>query len=236
MASEALIGARAEPPLGRDPAERNARLGLAFGASALFHALAFAAFGAAPGAQFARPWMSGSGASLTVVSLNHAPEASSSEALAGAIASADPGSFSVAAGELRPGTSADSGPAADASGRNGPAQTAPVSLLPQPQYYPSNELDTRPGIMVHIKPDYPEQAIASQISGKAVIRLYINERGSIDDAVAISGTPPGVFEESALRAFREARFSPGAKGGIPVKCYITLEVNFELPMLELKRR
>ena len=180
--------------------------------------------------------MPGSGTVMTVVSLSHAPSSDAADALPGVLAWEAGETGGAASGAAASGSTPDVGPALDASGRNGPREIAPVAVLPQAHYFPTNELDTRPGIMVHIQPEYPPGALAEGVTGNAVIRIYINETGEVDDVVALSGKPPGVFEESAVRAFRLARFSPGAKGGIPVKAYATLEVLFDLPHAELRPR
>lgn len=242
MANEAVIPSgepqadwrNASTPAGLP--DRSSSFGTAISVSLLLHLAVLLAFGAMPGAQFARPWMQGSGTALTVVSLSHAPATQANDAIPGVLPGNSAVLLPLEAGSSTSGTTPDIGPALDASGRNGPRDASPLALLPQAHYFPTNELDTRPGIMVHIQPEYPAGALAEGITGSAVIRIYINESGTVDDVVAISGKPPGVFEESAVAAFRMARFSPGAKGGIPVKAYATLEVQYELPHAEFRPR
>ncbi len=236
MASDALSGLRFPGKPGRNTPERFSPLGVAIAASAGLHLLVLVLFGAAPGAQFSRPWMPGSGSALTVISLSHAPAADAEDLGPGVLTIEGHGDSAPESGAATSASVTDVGPGAETRGRNAPRESAPVALLPQNPYYPASELDTRPGIMVHIQPVYPTQARAERIEGSAVIRIYINERGGVDDVVPISGRPPGVFEESAVLAFRGARYSPGAKGGLPVKTFITLEVNYELPSLELRPR
>ena len=217
-------------------ADRPSPLAKAVAVSVLLHVAAVLVLGQAPGAMYARPWMQGSGIAIKVTSLSHAPSPDAGDPVSGVLTWDAGGSASAPAGASAPGSTPDVGHALDASGRNAPRESAPVALLPQAHYFPTNELDTRPGIMVHINPEYPVGALAEGITGSAVIRIYISETGEVDDVVALSGKPPGVFEESAVRAFRLARFSPGAKGGIPVKAYATLEVLFDLPHAELRPR
>lgn len=211
-------------------------LAKALAISALLHAAAALILGQAAGAKYARPWTQGSGTTMTIVSLSHAPSADAGDPVSGILSLDVAGSPSAFPGASATGSTPDAGHALEERGRNGPRESAPVAVLPQVHYFPTNELDTRPGIMVHINPEYPVGALAEGITGTAVIRIYINESGEVDDVVALSGKPPGVFEESAVRAFRHARFSPGAKGGIPVKAYAMLEVLFDLPHAELRPR
>lgn len=108
-----------------------------------------------------------------------------------------------------------------------PGESAARSLLPQPHYFLTRELDVRPGIMTRTEPEYPEAAARRFLSGRVVVRLYIAESGAVERVEVLKAEPPGYFEESAERAFLAARFSPGMKYGRPVKVQMTLEVNFD---------
>jgi TonB family protein len=103
------------------------------------------------------------------------------------------------------------------------------AALREVHYYLTRELDVIPGIMTRVEPQYPESALRRFLAGKVVIRLFIDESGKVERVVTLRADPPGYFEPSAEEAFRAARFSPGMKGGRPVKVQVTLEVNFEHP-------
>ena len=107
-----------------------------------------------------------------------------------------------------------------------PGRTAP---LPSTHYYRSAELDVRPGVKTQVKPEYPEAAARRGLSGKVVLRLYINENGAVDRVETLRARPAGVFERSAEQAFRAARFTPGMKDKHPVKTEMTIEVSFDTP-------
>lgn len=98
-----------------------------------------------------------------------------------------------------------------------------------PHYFLSRELDVRPGIMTRVHPEYPRAAARRLLSGSVVVRLYIDESGRVEKVQTLRATPPGYFERSAEEAFRTARFTPGIKGGAPVKVQLTLEVTFSSP-------
>ena len=102
-----------------------------------------------------------------------------------------------------------------------------AALQPSTHYYRSAELDVRPGIKTHVQPEYPEAAARRGLSGKVVLRLYINEDGAVERVETLRARPAGVFERSAEQAFRAARFTPGMKGKHPVKTQMTIEVSFE---------
>jgi periplasmic protein TonB len=114
-----------------------------------------------------------------------------------------------------------------------PSVAVAAAATPQPaqvsSYYPTRELDVRPGILTRVEPAYPEAALRRGVSGKVVIRLYINEQGGVDRVESVRANPPGYFEQSAVRAFRTARFTPGKKGKLAVRTQMVIEVSFEAP-------
>ncbi len=108
-----------------------------------------------------------------------------------------------------------------------PAAPATRSVLPERLYFLTRELDVRPGIMTQVEPAYPEAAARRFLSGKVVLRLFIEEGGEVSRVQVLNAEPQGYFEDSAERAFLAARFSPGMKDGRAVKVQMTLEVNFD---------
>ena len=85
-------------------------------------------------------------------------------------------------------------------------------------------LDPPPVPLTEIQPEYPAQARG--VEGIVTLRVLISDRGVVDDVVVQSSYPKGIFEESAVKAFREARFSPGKILGVPVKAQMLIEVDF----------
>lgn len=104
-----------------------------------------------------------------------------------------------------------------------------IQSILSPRYYSPKDLDTPPGIKTRVMPEYPSEAVRRSLSGTVVLRLFIDESGAVERIVVLRSHPPGVFDASALRAFRPARFSPGAKAGSPVRSQVTIEVKFENP-------
>ena len=94
------------------------------------------------------------------------------------------------------------------------------------RYYRSRELDVVPGIMTRTHPEFPDMA---RVSGKVLIRLFIDERGTVEHVAILRAEPPNIFEASARRAFLAARFTPGMKAGVPVKSQLTLQVDYTQP-------
>jgi len=126
-----------------------------------------------------------------------------------------------AAGAPRP--AAALGAAASSTPSNTPA-------VPDSPYYVSTELDVRPGIKRRVQPGYPARAARENVSGKAIVGLYIDANGAVERVEVERAAPPGYgFEDSAAAAFRAARFSPAMKGGKRVRAKMRIEVSFDAP-------
>ena len=76
------------------------------------------------------------------------------------------------------------------------------------------------------QPVYPPAAKKARASGPVYIRLIIDETGRAVDAEAICGHP--LLVEAALKAARQARFSPTLVSGKPVKISTLVIYNFVL--------
>jgi protein TonB len=94
-------------------------------------------------------------------------------------------------------------------------------------YYSAREVDVHPIALNTIVPDYPADADRQRLSGKVRLQLKLEADGRVMDIEVVSALPPGVFEESAVRAFRDARFSPAQKNGRPVRARVQIEVVYD---------
>lgn len=111
-----------------------------------------------------------------------------------------------------------------------PESSAPAKPgVPAPHYFLSRELDGRPAPLAQIWPEYPERAARRHLSGTVTVRVYIDELGVVAGVETVQASPPGYFEESAMQAFRSARFTPGIRKGKAVKCQMVYQVSFEEP-------
>ena len=103
------------------------------------------------------------------------------------------------------------------------ALTSSVDLT----YYSARDLDVQPHALRVIRPDYPDMADRQQLSGKVRLQLKLEADGRVTDVDVVSATPPGVFEDSAIKAFRDARFAPAQKNGQPVRALVLIEVVYD---------
>jgi TonB family protein len=97
-----------------------------------------------------------------------------------------------------------------------------VPAVEEPRYFPAGELDHSPAPLMSVEPKYP--AGADGRPGRVVLNLFIDQDGHVDKIVLLSGEHP--FDESAIWAFGQARFSPGVRRGEAVKSQMLIEVTY----------
>jgi len=130
-------------------------------------------------------------------------------------------------------------PVAPAPAAPPPAQAAspPAASAPVPgvtitsavdlTYYSVRDLDVQPRALREILPDYPADADRQHLSGQVRVQLKLEADGRISDMEIVSATPPGVVEDSALKALRKARFAPAQKNGRPVRARVVITVEYD---------
>ena len=111
--------------------------------------------------------------------------------------------------------------------KTGPGPSIAVPLLANPVYYPARDLDVQPHALQPIQPLYPSAALDRQLSGTVTVELHLEADGRVSDAKVISADPPGYFEQAALAAFKDARFSPAIRRDEAVRCKILIKVKFD---------
>lgn len=121
-------------------------------------------------------------------------------------------------------------PPASAREAQGAAQPAPavaVTSAVDLTYYNVRDLDVQPRALREIVPDYPDEADRQRLSGKVRLKLKLEADGRVSDVDVVSSTPPGLFDDAAARAFRDAHFAPAQKNGRPVRALVLIEVEFD---------
>ena len=76
----------------------------------------------------------------------------------------------------------------------------------------------------YVVPTYPEIARPAGISATVVLECTIDPTGHVADARVIAGHP--LFNESALDAVRQWRYTPTRLNGVPVAALMTVTVRF----------
>jgi TonB family protein len=114
-------------------------------------------------------------------------------------------------------------PPAGGNGASMTSASAPgIPVVEDARYFTAAELDHSPTPLMPIEPRYP--AGAGGRAGRVVLNLFIDRDGRVDKIVLVSGDRP--FDESALRAFAETRYSPGVRHGATVKSQMVIEVTY----------
>jgi outer membrane biosynthesis protein TonB len=102
-----------------------------------------------------------------------------------------------------------------------------LPLGSSPRYYLPNELDTRPQIRNRIDPVYPKAAAEQGITAAFTLRLFIDEKGQVENVVVPGKNASDPFVAAVVAAFSSAVYTPGLKNGVAVKSLLLIEVNFE---------
>jgi protein TonB len=76
------------------------------------------------------------------------------------------------------------------------------------------------------QPAYPPIARAARAQGKVTVQVVVSEEGKVIAAQAVSGHP--LLQAAAVKAAREALFSPVLLGTKPVKLSGVITYNFVL--------
>jgi protein TonB len=106
-----------------------------------------------------------------------------------------------------------------------PLPALDIPLVDDPNYYTAKQLDVHPAAAWPISPVYPDTH--GDAEGFVTLKLLIDDTGTVREISVVDAQPPGVFEESALAAFRAARFLPGQRNGRTVKSQILIKVTYE---------
>ncbi|MFA5083001.1 MAG: TonB family protein [Hydrogenophilaceae bacterium] len=133
--------------------------------------------------------------------------------------------------EAKPAPQPVAEPAPSAIARPQPTPSPGLPSLPvmiDSNWYEARQLDSQPRAVARIEPPYPPMAQRRGIEGTVKLKLRIDEFGVVREVEVEEGDPPGLFDESALSAFRQGRFLPARKDGRPVRALIYIRVRYEL--------
>jgi TonB family protein len=105
------------------------------------------------------------------------------------------------------------------------AEGADLLPLPALGYYTTDQLTKRPQPLTTAELDRPEIS-PFVVSGKIVLRLWINEFGSVAEVEVETSDLSEIFSRTAVAAFRNLRFTPGERNGLPVGTVMRIEVTY----------
>jgi protein TonB len=79
----------------------------------------------------------------------------------------------------------------------------------------------------YVAPTYPAQALARGQSGEVRVRVTVDTDGRVTDVLVLSASPPGVFDQAAVKAVRKWRFEPVIKDGRAVEASVATTILFQ---------
>lgn len=118
-------------------------------------------------------------------------------------------------------------PAAAPPAEPAPSPLATITSSVDLTYYSARDVDVHPRALREIVPEYPHVADRQRLSGKVRLKLKLEADGRVSDIEVVSASPPDLFEESSLQAFRDARFAPAQRNGHPVRALVLIEVVYD---------
>lgn len=83
-----------------------------------------------------------------------------------------------------------------------------------------------PKKLVDVRPSFPKEAQAVELSGIVIVEVFLDETGAVVDARPLRATP--MLHEAALAAVKQWRFAPTIVDGRAVPARMTVTVNFTL--------
>jgi TonB family protein len=108
-----------------------------------------------------------------------------------------------------------------------PRRVLPATLPGASHYYPPRELDETAKPVNDVLLRYPEEAYAQRLGGEVRVRLRIDEAGKVDEATVIGRGPTRQFDDAALEAAVQLRFTPAVREGRAVKSEKTIAIVFD---------
>jgi len=104
-----------------------------------------------------------------------------------------------------------------------PATTtiAPGTLIP------IDVADTMPVSLKRRSPAYSAQAKQLRLAGTVIMNVLVNDSGTVDQVVLVSGIPGADLNDAAMAAAKAWTYRPATKNGVPVKVWRSEQVVFK---------
>ena len=105
----------------------------------------------------------------------------------------------------------------------------PMTVLaeePADDVYKMTDIDEPPRILKAVRPKVPYEAVAGNVRGRVVLSAVVTKEGTPEQLEVIEAEPMGVFENAALEAFRQYRFTPAKKNGEAVDVMVRIPIQF----------
>jgi protein TonB len=83
-----------------------------------------------------------------------------------------------------------------------------------------------PALIYRVQPEYPLLAVASKMEGLVILEAIVDEEGRVETVRSLRAAT--IFDDAALKAVRQWRYSPVLLNGRPEKFILTVVVSFTL--------
>jgi TonB family protein len=90
------------------------------------------------------------------------------------------------------------------------------------------EVDSPPASLTRKLPVYSMQARQMRLQGTVVLKVLVNEHGTVEQVVVVNGIAGADLNEAAVKAARQWTYRPATKDGVPVKVWTTEQVTFKI--------
>lgn len=87
--------------------------------------------------------------------------------------------------------------------------------------------DVRPTPVKTPPPEYPDAMRRGGVSGVVALKVEIDETGAVSNC-SVSKSSNAEFEQPALKAVKNWKFTPAKKDGAPVKVSLVIPIKFNL--------
>lgn len=78
-------------------------------------------------------------------------------------------------------------------------------------------------------PVYPKKARKDRVEGAVVLKVTVSKDGSVTNLKVLRSTEPGYgFEDAAIEAVKQWRYTPATRDGEPVEVYVAVNLDFSL--------
>ncbi len=88
-------------------------------------------------------------------------------------------------------------------------------------------VEIKPKVIKRVEPEYPDVARRAGLEGDVFVLLIVDEKGNVASAQVVKSTNP-IFNEAALKAVKQWKFSPGYQRDKPVKVRLMQPIHFRL--------
>ena len=95
-------------------------------------------------------------------------------------------------------------------------------------FYNQGEVDRMPMAFFKMKPIYPYRAKRLNITGTVEVKFLVDENGYVSNITILKSTPPGIFDDSVLKALPSWKFSSGEVHGHTVSTWVVTTIQFDM--------